>query len=72
MVLPSGKKKKKLIETYEGLSVIGEDVVIQVDEDGEISGMSISQALGIRLITFVSLTMINAPICQIYIHITYR
>ena len=64
MVLPSGKKKEKLIETYEGLSVIGEGVVVEVDEDGEISGMSISQVFSTRLITFVRLTIINTPICQ--------
>ena len=40
VVLPSGKKKEKLIETYEGLPVIGEGVVVDVDEDGEISGMT--------------------------------
>ena len=48
MVLSSGKKKEKLIETYEGLPVIGEGVVVEVDEDGEISGMTTASALSAR------------------------
>ena len=33
------KKKEKLIETYEALPVIGEGVVVEVDQDGEITGI---------------------------------
>lgn len=34
----SGTIKEKLIETYEGLPVVGEGVVVEVDADGEITG----------------------------------
>ena len=37
---PTGKKKEKLVETYQGLPVIGEGVVVEVDTDGEITGKS--------------------------------
>ena len=33
-----GKKKEKLIETYEDLPVIGEGVVVEVDADGQCTG----------------------------------
>ena len=60
-MLPSGKKKEKLIETYEGLSVIGEGVVVEVDEDGEISGITIYR---MHSDIFVSLTVVNMSIDQ--------
>ncbi len=39
VVTTSGTKKEKLMETYEGLEVIGERVVVEVDSEGEFTGM---------------------------------
>ena len=37
------KKKEKLIETYQGLPVIGEGLVVEVDSDGQLTGKFVKQ-----------------------------
>ncbi len=41
MVTEQNTQKEKLIETYEGLPVINEVIVIETDENGQVTGQKL-------------------------------